>query len=461
MDLEFNAEFNAATGQEQTRNQLIANHKEFGEALRHPFLWSYFGGRIESASIGHFDWAIDHDANSAYPAGMTRLPDYSEWGLPDFYEDELTISRAIKNQDLGQYQIAWNFPANWDYYPFPFRNLRGGIRFPQKGKGWVLSPELFSVIETVPNWRKYVNILTFFGWVGKGYGNPVKELPETQRSKTGNAIFKLMSVRLTLKKLKDMANIPLKLIMNSLYGKAIQQKGRRSDDLGIFNSLLGSWATSFTRSMIWRAMKGHYNDHTIIAIQTDGVLATTRLDVEEGEHLGQWEVAEYTQVDQIMPGVYSFFKDGKPTVKKRGFGGKFSFEDLKTHAKANPGKPYPIYSESTFITRSMSIIQHEKLGRFALQWIPTLKTVGFDIASKRDMSKYPNGVIWDDTAPLWIPPYKTGWHGMGALLDWQGMGSLPYVPHFWDSYTEDELMQNVAFTDASESEGFTDNIHFA
>lgn len=407
--------------------------QKWQDSMRFPFLWSYFGGRIESAAIGYFPVGYDYDMHSAYSTALIRLPSLK--GLfPKFVKKN--FSRLIKKRAIGMYRVQWNFPQNWDWYPFPFRNTRSSISFPRQGQGWILSPELYAVIDTLGD--SYITVDDFYGYPDTAFGDGLTVLPQEKMSESGIMVEHLMDLRLKLKALGDPANVPLKLIPNSLYGKFIQQIGRTINNLGGFNPLVASWCTSYTRAMIWREIAGHKDDHTIVAVQTDGIFSTIPLEAKLGVHLGEWECEKGTNCTQIMAGVYSFTNSkGKEIVKQRGLG-NVNWKDVLAHFRQT-SEPY-IYEYTTFVTRLMELIQHEKLSGQRFQWPTLTKKIGVDIGTKRqfsiDTSKplITDELIW--TKPLeyghqWLPSVNT------LVQGW--LPSLPYLPSFTDEITEEYL----------------------
>ena len=406
-----------------------ASSQELYDSMYFPALWTYAGGRIEAAAMGYISHAYDHDINSAYPHAFTLLPK-----LPNSPIFTHHISTILPTRPVACFWIKWDFPYGWDWYPFHFRNRRGSITFPRTGMGWVLSPELYAVLDTVGS--QYTEIYTMYYWPGtEGTGDANKELLPSQQAEAGRMIKKQIDVRLDLKAKKHPAAGPLKLIPNSGYGKMIQQIGRTLSELGTFNPLVASWCTSYTRSRIWKALASHKDDHTIIAVQTDGILSSVKLDVPISPKLGEWEITECEQVFQLMPGIYKFYSPAKQAwiVKQRGFGGHLPFEELKAHF-SHSSEPYHT-TYTTFVTRLMSIIQKNKLAGAAYHWVELDKWISMDISTKRQV---PDKFTLPQDSLKWFSPYDKGYDFSLSLNT-----ALPYQPSF-KAELDDELLTELA-----------------
>jgi len=355
---------------------------------------------------------------------------------------------ACGARPLGMFQLRWDFPEGWDWYPFPYRERWSRLIFPARGEAFILSPEVYAVLDSLEDWRRYLRFDAFYGWPVSSFGDGVRPLLPNVQSRVGAMMDQIMTVRLRLKVEHNPANEPLKLVANSSYGKAIQQVGRRMDKLGLFNPLVASWCTSFCRAMIWRAIASHKADHTVLAIQTDGVLSLVPLDVDLGPALGQWGQEEAWAVRQAMPGVYTFNDaEGQPVVKRRGFGGILSFDALIEWFKNQPGQSYP-HRYITFVTRRMAMHYAEELGQFRYCWVARERGVGSDISVKRDAPETP---IWPHSGLVWYPPYAQA-PDYGHLMTL----AYPYPVQFSSEWDEDYFLHFLAEREEEslESAGF-------
>lgn len=338
-----------------------------------PFLASYFGGRIEAGALGKWDKTYMADINSAYPKADAILPKFNK---DDFIysNDPKIIQNAMVKRYIGQYYIEWHFPEGWDYYPFPYR-LKTGVIFPREGKGWIMSPEIFAAIDSGATQFKVTRVIYLKHTATYGDGHAVKN-----ESTTGKFINRIYNKRLEFKREKNGAEKPLKLVLNSLYGKTFEQSG------ATFSDLAGSWITSFTRSMLWRAIAPHKTGHKILQMMTDSVFSTVKLDLNYGTELGQWGSEEYYNFRLFLPGIYDWnTKDGTYKQKIRGHSKSI---DLDEAWKRLTGKiDMYAYPYSQFIGHLQSYNQTHKYGDKMLQWIRTTKEYKPSLSSKREDTK--------------------------------------------------------------------------
>lgn len=245
------------------------------DASRH----GYFGGRIEPIQYGRYIGPVyAHDIVSAYPAGMVSLPclAHGEWkeeegGWDDFALYHLT-SRA-KQDDMRLIQ------------PLPHRTQDGRVLFPGVTQGWYWTPEMQAAmlganieVDAVWSWHRSCEHQPF-GFV-EG----------------------LFNARREMKKRGDPAQLSLKLVLNSLYGKTCQRLGGERSAPPYHQLEWAGNITSQCRAAVYTlAMTA---PSTVISFETDGVYATTRLCENGDGSLGSWEVTTYDEVVYVTSGVY-------------------------------------------------------------------------------------------------------------------------------------------------------------
>ena len=288
-----------------------------------PYSAAYFGGRIEQAAVGRWASAVDWDLHSAYPCAMTRLP---TWGPEDgIWLQGRAAEASARGEACGMYDVEWEFPEGWDWYPLPYRNGTN-VYFPRHGRGWIMSPELCAVAATA-GWQ---HMRVHAAWIlsgTQGAGAGVEVLDPAWRSIAAGEIERCYAVRQQLLAAGSSAQLAVKLFLNSSYGKLWQQVGvDPKGDLKLFNDLSGAWVTAWTRAMIWRAVWGRHVEHQVVAIQTDGVVALAGLAVDEGPGLGQWEQAEFRDYRQFVPGIYDYQEAGGRKGKTRGYSKMFDHD---------------------------------------------------------------------------------------------------------------------------------------
>lgn len=271
--------------------------------------YAYAGGRIEMVKYGSVTDrnSYQYDINSAYPEAIAELPSLAggSWqyheGNPGYYPFALyKVSAHAKNA----------------FHPTPMftRGALGSICYPLHAYNWVWSPE----IKSIEAWSKKLggeyNIVE--AWVFT---------PATD-TKPFEWIKDIYSQRAELKAAGDSAQLAIKTVMQSIYGKLGQQlgfleaKGRRAQEIPPYHQL--EWAgfvTSFTRAKMFIAALE--KPDAIIAFETDALFMSEPLEkVTVGTKLGEWKLTEYTELTYVQSGIYSAKTlDGKQVVKVRGF----------------------------------------------------------------------------------------------------------------------------------------------
>lgn len=252
--------------------------------------YAYFGGRFEQYRTGRYDGPVHSaDLRSAYPHALRLCPDLSngEWvhstGAPKTIED------------FGLYKIDFDFDrqgiershGNYLPMPFPYRDARGAVHYPKRVRGWYWGVEVAAALQyyrlDIEECYVFQPATTYkpFGFLEEMYG---------RRSKW--------------KKEKNQAQLALKLGMNSIYGKCAQRVGRDNlEKPPTWHQLeYAGFATSMCRAMIFTAMME--NPLSIIAVETDGIYSTAKLNLQYGSQLGQWDYEEYDGIVYVQSGVY-------------------------------------------------------------------------------------------------------------------------------------------------------------
>jgi hypothetical protein len=105
---------------------------------------------------------------------------------------------------------------------------------------------------------------------------------------------------------------PLKLGLNSLYGKMAQRSGRGPYPDPVSAGLI----TAITRAKLIEAIS--QAPEAIVMVATDAVFSTRPLALDVGEGLGQWEEKIWPDLFIAQPGVYWSPTDLENSVKSRG-----------------------------------------------------------------------------------------------------------------------------------------------
>lgn len=244
------------------------------------------GGRIECLRYGVIDRpAYGYDINSAYPSVYPRLP-------------SLANGRWVHRTDgtYGAYalcRVRWMLPDDDALYPYHYRDLHGSISFPPWGQGWQWSCVVDVANRHRPGCTEVLESYTF--------ESDSPEYPFT-------FVQTLYDERKRLKKQGNMANIAIKLALNSLYGKTAQQRGARKGPDGtvtpppFFQLEWAGYVTAATRAKLYDAAMQCPND--IVYIATDGILSLSPVLVPESDKLGEWEHKQYKSAIVAQSGVY-------------------------------------------------------------------------------------------------------------------------------------------------------------
>lgn len=258
--------------------------KEVSEAAR----YAYAGGRFEQFRLGHHPGKVwQYDINSAYPSAIRKLPNLRTgyW----------THERRFIPSTFSVWRVRWDSwsldgkHANLTAQPFFHRDERHGISYPRFTEGWYWSPEVELAQRLMP---RPLEILE--GWVFHDDGSKpfayIEEMYETRRKWKAEGVG---------------AEYPLKLVMNSMYGKLAQRIGWETNGkIPLWHQL--EWAgyvTSLTRANLYLAIRAA--GLSIIACETDAIFTTRPVpQLTVGKQLGQWDATEHDYITYLQSGVY-------------------------------------------------------------------------------------------------------------------------------------------------------------
>ena len=337
---------------------------------------AYYGGRFEISRTGMINQTVyEYDIRSAYPDAMRFLPclEHGRW-------------RKAKGKDLAAADlyvagVHFSHPDNGSGHMcgFPVRSKEGHLYWPLEGNGVYWSHEIRSAIKLgakvthKEGWRYEKRCdCQPFEWV-----EPLFDYRRSIGSKG--------------------PGYPIKLAINSLYGKLAQRKGN-----GAYANMI--WAgiiTALTRSKINSAIAA--NPGRIIMAATDAVYSLDPLDLDEGEKLGQWEGEVLDGLFIVQPGLY--WCPAKRKRKSRGLPGKFFEEDNRTERFEDewnnyrlglepyssgefPAIPVPL---TNFIGLKLALARNnpESAGR----WVAEERRISFDYRNKRDGRRWDGNCI--------------------------------------------------------------------
>jgi hypothetical protein len=267
---------------------------------------SYYGGRFEMLKRGFIGDSYLYDINSAYPYAITKIPD-------------LTKGKWIRRKSihpksaLGFFRIIADIPDDKYIPPFPFR-VKNLIIFPSgKFETYVTLEELRACENP-----QFYKILDSWQFIPDSVIYPYKDFIE-----------KLYQKRLELKENNDPMQLPIKIILNSIYGKTGQTINRIIGNL--FNPVIFAFITGFARAQLYRFVIENNLEKETVAFATDSICTTKKLDIDSTK-LGEFSFeGSANDVFYLQNGFYRF--NGK--WKQRGFGklkGK-EIEHLETFEK--------------------------------------------------------------------------------------------------------------------------------
>jgi len=142
-------------------------------------------------------------------------------------------------------------------------------------------------------------------------------------------INKLYKKRLELKQDNNPLQLPLKVILNSIYGKTAQRVGNKIGNL--FCPVIASTITGMTRAMLYDFVFKHKIEQNVVSFATDSVISTKKIKVDS-ERLGDFKLEKSAKdVYVLQNGIYRF----NGSWKKRGIGklGSRTIEHLDTVEK--------------------------------------------------------------------------------------------------------------------------------
>lgn len=266
---------------------------------------SYYGGRFEILKRGFIGVGHLYDINSAYPYALSQIPD-------------LTKGKWVKRKSihpkskLGFFKIECDIPDDTYIPPFPFRN-NNKIIFPSgKFVTYVTLAELQACKE------KLYRILEGYQFITTSDIYPYRKF-----------ISELYKKRMELKQENNPLQLPLKVILNSIYGKTAQRVGNKIGNL--FCPVIASTITGHTRAMLYEFVSRHGINHNVVSFATDSVISTKKIDVDS-QKLGGFKLEKSANdVYVLQNGIYRFDK----MWKKRGIGklGSRTIEHLDTIEK--------------------------------------------------------------------------------------------------------------------------------
>lgn len=343
---------------------------------------AYYGGRFEIARTGNIEETVyEYDIRSAYPAAMPLLPclEHGIWKHVSASELRSSTGLFVAGVSFKHGGIAKD--DEWGHLAgLPVRSKEGHLYWPMRGSGIYWSCEIESAKELGYE-IKYKEGWTYSSCCDCKPFDWVEPLFDYRRSIGSSG-----------------PGYPIKLGINSLYGKLAQRKGN-----GAFNNMV--WAgliTAQTRAKLNRAIA--LNPGRIVMVATDAVYSLDPLpELDLGERLGQWEENKLDGLFIVQPGLY--WCPAKRKKKSRGLSGRFFEEPGRTEAFENAFADFAS-SEASQLDIDFPEVQVPVPGFIGLKlaisrnkpetagtWIQDTRSISFDYRNKRTSHKWTGGHI--------------------------------------------------------------------
>lgn len=266
--------------------------------------FAYYGGRFEQFKTGMYDGEVHYyDINSAYPYALTLCPALTgQWRERENPSDN-SLFKLFHVRYVSDLR-----PPNYDprrINPVPLRDKRHCVYYPPLVDTWVWGPE--------------------YAVMRRWFGDAMQLVSVIEIDDDGTRPFEFIQdmfyQRKEFKRQKNPAQLAAKLGMNSVYGKLAQRVGWNEEKMTAPPYHQLEWAgflTSVCRAKMLDVMM--QAPESIIAIETDGLFSTQKLDVTIGDELGEFEHEEYDGIIYVQSGVYFKRQDHKWLAgKTRGF----------------------------------------------------------------------------------------------------------------------------------------------
>jgi len=222
-------------------------------------------------------WTVqfyEYDLRSAYPAAMLDLPCplHTEW-------EHKPRVRRLPEGELYLAKVSFSHSDDALWCGLPFRQ-DGGLFWPYQGTGWDWSVEIEAARRFL-----HTSVIVRDLWIARRRCDCrpfdwVRDVYEKRRQ-LGS----------------DSRGYPLKLGLNSLYGKMAQRCGRGPYHDAVSAGLI----TAITRARLIEALA--QDPQAVVMLATDAVFSTTPLALDIGGGLRQWECHEWPDLFIAQPGV--------------------------------------------------------------------------------------------------------------------------------------------------------------
>jgi len=333
---------------------------------------------------------------SAYPAAMTELPclEHGRWRkagateLNAWLQSPEPIWAVDGRPPPGTHWPAlflcpatFTHPRDQFLCGLPFRSKQGTLAWPRAGSGVYWSTELRSAQRlgaTIECRAGYIFVPNCdchpFDWVRELYA---------ERQAIGKA----------------RRGIPIKLGLNSLYGKHAQRVGQPK----YANPITAGLITAITRARLNDAIAAA-GQRNVVMIATDAIYTLGKpAPLDFGDGLGQWETKRYPRLFIVRPGLYWPPKPRAENwkIKSKGLSPKFfeprvpDFERAwRDYCRAGDAlQPSPSVTVTTTMFAGLRYAWRIRQPELACQWIEHPIEVRFGDRAEKGGNKR-EGVEW-------------------------------------------------------------------
>jgi len=358
--------------QEQVKGTVPAGVLEYANM-------AYYGGRFEITRTGQINQPVyEYDICSAYPDAMRDLPclEHGFWRYSEDAQDLQIATLCVASVQFRQEKLDNGFGRLGG---LPVRTKEGHLIWPRQAAG------IYWNVEIEAAKRLGVKIKYRNGWIYE----------RRCSCKTFDWVEPLYDYRQSIG--SQGPGYPIKLGINSLYGKLAQRKGN-----GIYHNMI--WAGMITARTRAKLLHGvALAPDSVVMLATDAIYSLKPLELDIGKRLGQWEAAELADLFIVQPGLYwspdkrkkksrglsgNFFEQAKRTLA---FEQAFSFwaaQDQNGIAEGFPSVTVPVPG---FIGLKLALSRNKR--DLAGTWVQDTRAISFDYRNKRQLHEWRDGHI--------------------------------------------------------------------
>ncbi len=256
---------------------------------------SFYGGRFELIRRGYIGKCYLYDINSAYPYALTTMPDILDGNW-------FSAKKILPDAKIGFFCILADVPEDVKIVPFPFRKKNKTICYPS---GQFCTYLTLDELRAIKNPKIRYKILESYQFVpNQDCKYPFREFIKEEYEK-----------RMRLKQEDNPLQLPIKIILNSIYGKTAQTSGNRFGNL--FNPIIASYITGFARAQLYSFVVENDLENDVVAFATDSVASRKKIEGLDSMRLGEMKLDKSgTDAIFLSNGFYRI----NDTWKKRGVG---------------------------------------------------------------------------------------------------------------------------------------------